>query len=184
MSELTQEIKRARSKWKFRGDVRPDFADTPGPGQESVWDYPRPPRIDPVENKVVIKCGPGIIADTTNSIRILETAGPPVYYIPKKDIDMSLLCEGEGSSLCEWKGPARYWTVQIGDKVLKNVGWGYPEPFPGYEQIKEFISFYPSRLECFINGERVLPQPGGFYGGWVTKAIVGPFKGEPGTEWW
>ena len=184
MSDLNEKIARARAKWKYRGDVRPDFAIEPGPGQESVWDYPRPPRVEPDSRKILIRCESEIVAESMDSIRILETAGPPVFYLPQKDIDMTKLSDGTGSSLCEWKGPAKYWTVTVGKTVLENVGWSYPEPFPGYENISDYISFYPSRLECYIEGERVLSQPGGFYGGWVTSELVGPFKGEKGTEWW
>ena len=184
MTKLTEQIIKARAKWKYRGDVRPDFAEMTEGEQESVWDYPRPPKVDPDSRKVVVKCGSVIVAESTGSIRILETSSPPVFYIPEKDIDMSKLREGTGSSLCEWKGPAKYWTVFTDEAVLENVGWSYPEPFPGYEQIKDFISFYPARLECYVGDERVMPQPGGFYGGWVTSEIRGPFKGEEGTGWW
>ena len=184
MSDLSDQIRQARAKWKYRGDVRPDFAIAPEEGQESVWDYPRPPKIDPDNRKVLVEIQSEIIAESTSTIRILETSSPPVFYIPEKDIDLSKLKEGTGSSLCEWKGPAKYWNVITDSEVLENVGWSYPAPFPGYEEIRDYISFYPAKLECYVDGERVLPQPGGFYGGWVTSEIVGPFKGEPGTGRW
>jgi len=184
MSELTEQIRRARAKWKYRGDVRPDFAVAPEEGQESVWDYPRPPRIDPDERTIVVKYQSELIAESKSTVRILETSSPPVFYIPDKDIDMSKLKEGTGSSLCEWKGWAIYWDVITEKETIENVGWSYPDPFPGYEEIRNYVSFYPARLECFVDGERVLPQPGGYYGGWVTSEIVGPVKGEPGTGRW
>lgn len=184
MSELTEEIKRARSKWKYIGDVRPDFADIPGPGQESVWDYPRPPKIDPDKRTVLVRFDNTLIAESGNSVRILETSGPPVFYIPQNDIDMKKLEKGRGSSLCEWKGPAGYWNVNVEGRIIANAGWTYSSPFAGYEYIKDYVAFYPSKLDCFVDGEKVLPQPGEFYGGWVTSEITGPFKGEKGSEWW
>ena len=184
MSDLSEELKRARSKWKFRGQERPEFAEDPGSGQESVWDYPRPPRIDHNSRTVVVKCQGNDVAESINTIRILETAGPPVFYIPQDDIKMSLLEESAGSSICEWKGPAVYWDVICNGNRIVNAGWSYPRPFPGYEQISNYIAFYPSKLDCFVDGEKVRPQPGKFYGGWVTSEVAGPFKGERGSEWW
>lgn len=184
MSDFSEEIKRARSKWKFRGDTRPDFADIPGPGQESVWDYPRPPKIDPDNRNILVQINNTLIAESRNTVRILETSSPPVFYIPEADIDMTKLEEGRGSSLCEWKGPAGYLDVHVVGQVINNAGWTYPRPFPGFEYIKNYVAFYPSKLDCYVNGEKVLPQPGEFYGGWVTSEVTGPFKGEKGSEWW
>ena len=184
MSELSEQIKRARAKWKFRGDIRPDFASVPGAGQESVWDYPRPPKIDPDNRTVIVNYKTVIVAESRNTVRILETSSPPVFYIPEKDIDLTKLEKGEGSSLCEWKGQGGYWNVTIDGNKIINAGWSYEKPFPGYEFIRNYVAFCPERLECFVDGERVLPQPGKFYGGWVTSEITGPFKGEKGSEWW
>jgi len=184
MSDLTEEIKRARGKWKFRGDVRPDFAEIPKPEHESVWDYPRPPKIDPDDRKVLVKYGTAVIAESQNSIRILETSSPPVFYIPESDIYFSNLEKEIGSSICEWKGYASYWNVTVNGQKIINAGWSYANPFPGYEDISNYVAFYPAKLECFVDGESVSPQPGKFYGGWLTSEITGPFKGEKGSEWW
>lgn len=184
MSDLNEQIRRSRAKWKYRGKVRPEFAVIPEPGQESVWDYPRPPKIDPDKRTVLVKFQSEVIAESGDSIRILETSSPPVFYIPQKDIEMSRIREATGSSICEWKGMARYWIVYTENNIIENAGWSYPDPFPGYEKIRNYIAFYPSRLDCFVDGEKVLPQSGVFYGGWVTSDIVGPFKGEKGSEWW
>ncbi|MEM7436955.1 MAG: DUF427 domain-containing protein [Myxococcota bacterium] len=179
------DLARARAKWRFRGDDRPEFALAPGPGQESVWDYPRPPRIvaDPREVRVLYNDVP--IADTRNALRVLETASPPVFYLPPSDVDTDRLRRERGSSLCEWKGAAAYWSWVTDDgHALSNVAWSYPKPFPEFEAIRDYISFYPARVTCYVGSERVGPQPGGFYGGWVTSDVVGPFKGEPGTGGW
>ena len=184
MSELTEAIKRSRAKWKYRGESRPDFAKVPGAGQESVWDYPRPPKIDPDKRTVLVKLYETVIAESNSSVRILETSGPPVFYIPPSDIDMQLLKKADGSSICEWKGPAVYWDVVLNGEKIVYAGWSYPDPFPGYEEIQHYVAFYPSKLDCFVDGEKALPQPGKFYGGWVTSELTGPFKGEKGTEWW
>ncbi|GAB5409287.1 MAG: hypothetical protein BalsKO_16520 [Balneolaceae bacterium] len=109
---------------------------------------------------------------------MLETASPPTFYLPPSDIKTEYLRKATGTSLCEWKGKAQYWDVLINDKVLEKAGWSYPDPFEEFANIKGYLSFYPSVLECFVNGERVKPQPGGFYGGWITSEIVGPVKGE------
>lgn len=183
-NELSDEILEARAKWRFRGKERPDFAQAPAEGQESVWDYPRPPRVDEDRRLVRVSLRDTVIADTRRAIRVLETASPPVFYLPPDDVRTEHLFEGTRESFCEWKGRAKYWSVRLGDYVLENVAWSYPEPLPGFERITGYLSFFPSRLTCTVDGERVEPQPGDFYGGWVTSEIVGPFKGAPGTEWW
>lgn len=184
MDEFSKYLVDARSKWKFTGKSRPDFAITPKSGQESVWDYPRPPAIDHDERLVIVKFNEEIIAESTRSIRILETSSPPGFYIPREDINFDFITEGTGSSVCEWKGEAVYWSLKIEENQFHNVGWSYPDPFSGFELIRSFLSFYPSKLECYVDSEKVRPQPGIFYGGWITSEIVGPFKGEPGTGWW
>ena len=184
MNELTEQVKRARIKWKYRGDTRPDFAMIPGNGQESVWDYPRPPKIEPDIRNVVVSIKSFVIAESRKTIRILETSSPPVFYIPEKDIDLSKLEKGDGKSLCEWKGLASYYNIIVGEIIVMNAGWKYENPFEGYKEIRDYIAFYPSKLDCFVDREKVLPQPGEFYGGWVTSEITGPFKGEKGSESW
>jgi uncharacterized protein (DUF427 family) len=157
----------------------------PGPGQESVWDYPRPPRAEPVSKHIQVLVGDTAIADTRNAIRVLETSHPPVYYLPPEDVRMELVREAAGSSFCEWKGAATYYTIVAEARRVERAAWAYPSPTPQFAGIKGYLAFYPQLMDaCFVDGERARPQPGGFYGGWVTKDIVGPFKGEPGTEFW
>lgn len=173
-----------RFGWRYYGQARPPFAITPARGQQSVWDYPRPPRIEPVPGEIVVRSGDVEIARTTRAKRVLETASPPTYYLPPDDVRMELLEPAPGSSYCEWKGVARYWTVSTGSTRLTRAAWSYPDPHPDFEAIRDHVSFYPSLVGCLVDGVRVSPQPGRFYGGWVTPELVGPFKGEPGSEGW
>ena len=182
MAKAPDWIQKARNKWKYTGKTRPDFAKEPGAGQESVWDYPRPPKIDPDSRTIIVKHHDIVIAKTNNAIRILETASPPTFYIPPSDLNLELFKKVGGSSMCEWKGAATYWDVVLSDKVFPKSAWSYEDPFEEYKTIKSYLSFYPAIFECFIDGERVQPQPGGFYGGWITSEIVGPVKGEPGIS--
>ena len=170
--------------WQHRGQSRPSFADEPGPGQESVWDYPRPPALVADAREVRVMAGARLVARTASALRILETASPPTFYLPPEAIDWALLKPAAGQSWCEWKGAARYWSVLAGDEVLERVAWSYPEPRPAFAAIASYVAFYPDRLQCYVDDERVRPQPGGFYGGWVTDEIVGPCKGEAGTGHW
>jgi uncharacterized protein (DUF427 family) len=170
--------------WKFTGKQRPDFAIEPGEGQESVWDYPRPPICVEDAREVLVRFGGCVISRTSNAIRVLETASPPTFYIPPADIDFDVLQRTAGNSYCEWKGAATYWSLVVGDTTVKNVGWSYESPTSRFGEIKSYLSFYPAKVECTVNGEQVRPQPGGFYGGWVTNEIIGPYKGEPGTGGW
>ena len=157
----------------------------PAPGQESVWDYPRPPRLEPTDKNIQIIFNGVVIADTNHAYRVLETSHPPVYYLPPADIKMEYLTPATGTSWCEWKGPASYYTLTVGDKQVRNVAWYYPRPTPGFAPIKNHVAFYAAPMDaCFVAGERVIPQPGQFYGGWITSDIVDPFKGEPGTMGW
>ena len=158
----------------------------PGPGQESVWDYPRPPRVEPVPERLRVVVGDRVLAETTSGLRVLETAGPPVYYIPRSDVRMDRLRPSSHTSVCEWKGLATYWTYDDGaGRRIENVGWSYAEPLAGYESITDCVAFYAGRIdEAWVGDERASPQPGRFYGGWVTSRIVGPFKGEPGSSGW
>lgn len=158
---------------------------TPGPGQESVWDYPRPPRVEPVPERVRVVVAGTTIADSTAALRVLETAGAPVYYVPRRDVRMDVLRLSPHRTWCEWKGEASYWSLHDGPRDVPNVAWTYEHPKPGYEAITGHLAFYASRVdEAWLGDEQATPQPGRFYGGWVTSRIVGPFKGEPGTEGW
>lgn len=157
----------------------------PGPGQESVWDYPRPPRLEDTPKHIQIIFNGVTIVDTRKAKRVLETSHPPVYYIPPEDIQMQYMVLTPKGSFCEWKGQAVYYTVKLGDKQVDNAAWAYPNPTGGFASIKDYIAFYPQMMDvCYVDGEQVQPQPGGFYGGWITSDIVGPFKGAPGTWGW
>ena len=157
----------------------------PQPGQESVWDYPRPPRLELSDKRIQIIFNGVTIADTKRAYRVLETSHPPVYYLPPEDIEMRYVVKGNGRSFCEWKGQAGYYSLSVNGKIAVNVGWYYPNPTPNFAAIKNYVAFYPAPMDaCLVNGETVTPQPGSFYGGWITKEIVGPFKGEPGTMGW
>ncbi len=157
----------------------------PGPGQESVWDYPRPPRLEPTTKHIRVVLNGVTVAETRRAWRVLETSHPPVYYIPPQDIRADCLKPGAGRSFCEWKGEAGYYTLEVDGRRAENVGWNYPNPTPAFAPIRDHVAFYAAPLDgCFVDGERVTPQPGGFYGGWITADVVGPFKGEAGTMGW
>jgi uncharacterized protein (DUF427 family) len=169
--------------WKLTGKQRPDFAEQPGPRQESVWDYPRPPALVDCTQQIEIKAGARLIARSTRGKRVLETASPPTIYLQPDDIDFALLAHTAGSSYCEWKGAAEYWALASSSNTAA-IGWSYPEPSPAFASIRGWLCFYPGKSECYLDGERVRPQHGGFYGGWVTDNITGPWKGAPGTAHW
>jgi uncharacterized protein (DUF427 family) len=157
----------------------------PGPGQESVWGYPRPPRIEPSQRHVRVVFGGAVVADSRRALRVLETAGAPAWYVPPEDVRLELLVPTARRTVCEWKGIARYYDLHVAERVSRAAAWTYPEPEPGYEAIRDHVAFYAGRVDAaYVDGERVSPQPGGFYGGWVTADVVGPFKGEPGSEGW
>jgi len=157
----------------------------PGPGQESVWDYPRPPRLEASERHLKVIFGGEIIAETRRGHRVLETSHPPVFYFPLEDVNMRFLEEEAGHSYCEWKGSAAYYSIRVGDHFAPKAAWYYPNPTASFLPIKDAIAFYADQMtECWVDGEQVVPQPGGFYGGWITSEIVGPFKGEPGSVGW
>ena len=174
--------------WKYTGKNRPTFAEQPAAGQESVWDYPRPPALKADERRVTVYFEELLIADSTATMRVLETAGAPTFYIPADDIvGREYLTPIDRRSICEWKGIATYCTLVDCEEVqnrLPACGWQYTNPSTAFTAIKNHYSFYPALLDCFVDDEKVAPQPGGFYGGWVTSEIVGPIKGEPGTETW
>jgi uncharacterized protein (DUF427 family) len=177
-------IARARAAWRFRGQARPAFAVEPGPGQESVWDYPRPPAIRPEPRSVRVLAGTRILADSNRAVRVCETGSPPTLYVPSQDVAMDLLTVSPTRSFCEWKGQARYFRLKDPAGPPTDVAWYYPEPLAGFEPHAGWICFYPGRVACFLDEERVRAQPGGYYGGWITANVVGPFKGEPGTSHW
>ena len=155
------------------------------PGQESVWLFPRPAIAEPTCARVVIVHAGTIVADTRASVRTLETSHPPSYYIPREDIAPGILRLTHGSSFCEWKGEAVYWDVVIGDIVLPRVGWSYAMPTPSFFALRDHVAFFAAPFDqCRVDSETVIPQPGDFYGGWITSAVVGPFKGGSGTRGW
>ncbi len=157
----------------------------PGPGQESVWDYPRPPRLEGSKKHIQVVLNGIVIADTQRAWRILETSHPPVYYIPPQDVKMEYLVPTSKHTYCEWKGAASYYTLKVANRTVVNGAWYYTQPSAGYEALANAIAFYPSQVDaCYVDGEQVQAQTGDFYGGWITKDIVGPFKGGVGTYGW
>lgn len=168
----------------FNGAKRPRPIE-PLPGQESVWDYPRPPRVESRADRIIVRLGGQVIVDTTDAVRVLETSHPPVYYAPWDAFPAGVLIRAEGSTFCEFKGRAEYFDVVAGGVRAPRAGWRYPEPSPGFEALSHRVALYPDRMEsCQVNGEQVTFQEGSFYGGWITQEIVGPFKGGPGTAGW
>lgn len=164
--------------------MRPDRIPA-GPGQESVWDYPRPPRLEAVRRQVEVILGGETIALTLTPMRVLETSHPPVFYLPPDSIVPGVLTPSGTTSFCEFKGTATYFTVSMKGQTVVDGAWAYDDPLPGYEPMAGYVSFYPARMEvCLLDGEYVEGQPGGFYGGWITSDVVGPFKGGPGTAGW
>lgn len=157
----------------------------PGPGQESVWDYPRPPRLETCSKTLRVMLRGVVLAETNRGSCVLETSHPPTYYIPPADIQMTYLVENAKLTFCEWKGQGQYYDVQIGDQLVKHAAWFYPNPLAPFEALAGCIAFYASKMDaCYVDDEVVQSQPGDFYGGWITKNIVGPFKGDPGTWGW
>jgi len=158
----------------------------PGPGQESVWDYPRPPRVEPSGEEVVVEHAGREVARTTGALRVLETSQAPGYYLPASDVDTSLLVRSAASSWCEWKGAATYWDLAVpGAPVVPQAVWSYDDPTPAFAAIAGHFAVYPQAVDaCWVDGERVEANEGGFYGGWVTSRVVGPFKGGPGSLGW
>ena len=157
----------------------------PGPGQESVWDYPRPPRVEPSTERVVVRFGGRVIAATGHAVRVLETSHPPGYYLARSAFADGVLVEATGTSLCEFKGEARYLDVRVGEAVAARAAWYFPEPRPGYGELRDRVALYPQAMDsCEVDGELVVAQEGSFYGGWITTRVVGPFKGAPDTLGW
>jgi uncharacterized protein (DUF427 family) len=155
------------------------------PGQESVWDYPRPPRLEPVRSRIKIELGGRVIAETTGAYRVLETSHPPNYYLPPGDIEPGTLERTDRRSFCEWKGEAHYFTVRAGGRAEPDAAWGYDSPSAAFRPITGYVAFYAGPMDaCWVGEELVVPQPGGFYGGWITAGVAGPFKGFPGSQGW
>jgi uncharacterized protein (DUF427 family) len=153
---------------------------------ESVWDYPRPPRVEPAARRIRVVLAGQTIADTTRAHRVLETSHPPVYYVPREDVAAGTLERAAGpESFCEWKGRATYLDVIAAGRRVRRGAWTYPSPAPGFEAICDAVAFYPALMdECWVDDERAAPQPGRFYGGWITSDVLGPFKGGPGSVGW
>ena len=161
---------------------RPAFAIEPGPAQESVWDYPRPPAIKRDSRTIEVRDGTSVLAWTASSYKVMETASPPTFYIPRVNVKLGLLVRVDDRTYCEWKGSASYSALERQPDVP--IAWSYEQPRSRFDVIRGFIAFYPGRIDCFLDGERVRAQAGRFYGGWITSEVVGPFKGEPGTGHW
>ncbi len=180
---MTNWLGKTRKGRKHTGSERPPFAIEPKGGQRSVWDFPRPPTIERESKPIVVSFRGTKIVDSTAAFAILETASPPTYYIPQCDIDMSLLIKLFGkTSMCEWKGNAIYWALKI--KNTLSIAWSYPNPFPEFELLKDYLAFYPQHLDCYVDGKIVKAQAGEFYAGWITPDLTGPFKGEADTGHW
>ena len=177
-------LTRARAQWRWRGSQRPPFADVPAPGQVSVWDFPRPPVLVREAREIVVHWGPSLVARTCGAWAVRETAHPPTFYLPLADVERTLLHSAGGGSLCEWKGLAHYWDLIDGQRRLAQVAWSYLKPLAGAEVLAQCIAFYAHELECSVGGESVRAQPGGFYGGWITPELAGPFKGDAGSNSW
>lgn len=159
--------------------------DPTSPGQESVWSYPRPAIAEPCDRRLTILHRGVTLADTRRAVRTLETSHPPSYYFPPDDVDFACLTRSSGSSFCEWKGAASYYDVTIADEVFGDVAWSYGRPTAGFAALRGYVAFYAAPFEtCLIDGEPVTPQPGGFYGGWISSHVAGPFKGVLGSRFW
>lgn len=177
----TPEILEARRKWRYQGDERPPFAVVPTPGSESVWDYPRPPSIVADGRHIRVQHGGRVLAESSNARRVLETASPPTFYLPPSDVAIDELTRSDRQTFCEWKGRAQEYDVAD----ASGAAWCYHETFPEFAVVNGFFAFYPGKVHCTVDGETVRAQPGGFYGGWITSELVGPFKGEADSEpWW
>lgn len=182
-----------RRAWQYTGTVRPKFAHPSGPDEESVWDYPRPPVQEARSQRVEVRAGDTLIARTRRAVRVAETASAPTWYVPPDDVRQGLLVASSSQSLCEWKGLAQ--GVQLNTSEIStqlkaaqpgqlDVGWRYLRVFEEFANLHGWYAFYPQRVACFVDGERMQAQPGGYYGGWVAGNMTGPIKGEPGSGSW
>ncbi len=178
--EVTPSIALRRAKWRYNGAERPDFAEPVAEGQESVWDYPRPPRVEPVVGTIEVSTGGQRVAHTCGAVRVCETAGAPTYYFPPEDVAGVGLHPTGAVSVCEWKGVAQ----ELSLDGMVAAGWRYLKVYPEYRALCRWVAFYPFVVDCYVGEERVAAQPGGYYGGWVTSNLAGPIKGLPGSEGW
>jgi uncharacterized protein (DUF427 family) len=152
---------------------------------ESVWDYPRPPRIEASQRLVRVEFAGEVIAETTRACRVLETSHPPVYYIPPEDVRREFLRPSQKRTFCEFKGEAGYYDLVAGGREVRDAAWYYPQPNSRFVAIRDYVAFYPGRVDAaWVDDEQVQAQAGDFYGGWITSEIQGPFKGGPGTSGW
>ena len=182
--EMTPRIEREAQRWQ-RGGLRPPAIAAVSIGQESVWDYPRPPALQRVLDRVVVELNGRVIVETVGAIRVCETASPPTYYLPRRDFQPEVLVPAAGESYCEWKGVATYWSLQASGRIVPGAAWSYEAPHSEYAVLAGAIALYPGRVDrCSVGASTVRAQPGGFYGGWITDDLVGPFKGEPGSQGW
>lgn len=155
------------------------------PGQESVWDYPRPPRLEPTSRRIRVVFGGEEIANTTKALRMLETSHPPTYYLPPEDVRSEFFVPVSGGSFCEFKGRANYYDIVVGDKRAPRAAWSYENPTQKYKALDGYLAFYIKLMDaCYVDEEQAQPQPGDFYGGWITSDLAGPFKGVPGSMFW
>lgn len=177
-------LERAIARWRNAPRARPADVVTPGPGQESVWDYPRPPRVERARRSARVEQGGVPLAQSDRALRVVETAGPPCYYLPPGDVRGDRLAVATATSICEWKGLAHYLDARAAGLEVASAAWSYRDPLPGYEALRDHVAFFPGRVDCWLDDERVAPQPGHYYGGWITADITGPFKGIPGSEGW
>jgi uncharacterized protein (DUF427 family) len=165
--------------------IRRPKPDRPGPGQESAWDYPRPPRLEPFTGSITVELGGEVVASTRSGFRVLETSHPPTYYLPREAFADVVLRPAAGSSWCEWKGPASYFDLVTADRTAPRAAWTYLTPTVGFEPLAGAVAVMAAAVDrCVVNGETVVPQPGGFYGGWITSWVAGPFKGGAGSAGW
>lgn len=181
--EVTPAVAQARARWQYRGQVRPPFAEPAGPGEASVWDFPRPPRLEPVASELKVMHGEIVVAETAAGVRVVETASAPTYYFPPEAVDEGLLIELAERTQCEWKGIATQFAIREGADHAA-AAWCYRETFAEFVELIGWYAFYPSSLACYVGGEQARAQLGGYYGGWVTKDLKGPIKGAAGTQGW
>ncbi len=181
------ELEKAYYRNKMRQRPSREEIVRPGPGQESVWDYPRPPRVARIGKPAEVRLNGRVVAASDRPLKVMETASPPTYYFPPEDVDLSCLLEGDRRTFCEWKGEATYWHVVVDGVRVDNAAWSYPDPARDSgecAQLRGYFAFYPTELDCTLGEHKIDPQQGGFYGGWITPDITGPFKGAPGTRGW
>ncbi len=181
------DAEKAHYRNKARQRPPPDQIVKPGPDQESVWDYPRPPRVERVTKPGLVMFNGHVMASSTRLLKVMETASPPTYYFPPDDVDLSRLIRSGRSSFCEWKGEASYWRVSVEGERAENVAWSYQNPLDDAGDcalLRGYFAFYPHVVDCKLGDDEVYPQQGSYYGGWITPNITGPFKGAPDTKGW